>query len=105
MPVNPNRLMTLVAAPLALAACAVTGPAPAGQSYGALNGVLASNAPVLFVPVGTDERGCTQYTKKPLRDGIMVDTGIWYRTADDQFVLDANRCVPDDLAPAKEKPQ
>lgn len=95
---TPLRTLTAMAAPLILGACAVTGTSAAERSYGELNGVLASNAPILFVPVGTNDQGCTTYTKKPLRDGIMVDTGIWYRTADDQFVMDASRCVPDGLS-------
>jgi len=104
MRIKPFRILAMLGATLALIACAAVGPAAADRPYGSLNGVLAAGAPILFVPVGVDARGCTLYTKKPLRDGIFVDTGIWYRTTDDQFVLDATRCVPDDLVP-EEKPQ
>ena len=93
MSARPFHLMTHLTTALALVACTTT--ASATDPYGDLNGVLAANAPILFVPVGTDDQGCTQYTKKPLREGIMVDTGIWYRTADDHFVMDASECVPD----------
>lgn len=96
MPPRPFHLLTSLATPLALAACTIA--TSAADPYGDLNGVLASDAPILFVPVGKDDQGCTQYTKKPLREGILVDTGIWYRTADDRFVLDASRCVPDPLS-------
>ena len=97
MPTHLHRILAALSAPLLLAGCVTASSSSADRSYGELNGVLAANAPVLFVPVGTDDRGCTQYTKKPLRDGIMVDTGIWYRTADGRFVMDASRCMPDRL--------
>ena len=92
MPTVPHRILSLLAAPLLMTACATTSSSPADRSYGQLSGVLAANAPILFVPVGQNDQGCTQYTKKPLRDGIMVDTGIWYRTADGHFVMDAGQC-------------
>ena len=83
-----------LAASLPLIACSAPGSSATESPYGRLNGVLASDAPIVFVPVGVNEQGCTMYTKKPLREGILVDTGIWYRTADDRFVLDASRCAP-----------
>ncbi|MCL7743565.1 hypothetical protein LV476_01190 [Guyparkeria hydrothermalis] len=101
MPIPSPKALATLASSVSLAAC-MTSSAVADNTFGELNGVLASGAPVVFVPVGTNDRGCTMYTKKPLRDGILVDTGIWYRTAHDQFVLDADRCVPDHLAPKRE---
>lgn len=103
MPLKPSCILFALVVPLVSAACTVAGPSATDRSSGQLNGVLASDAPVMFVPVGINDRGCTMYTKKPLREGILVDSAIWYRTADDQFVLDANRCVPDDLAPERER--
>jgi len=94
--------ITQLATGLALAGCATSVPPPdepTTEPHGKLNGVLAANAAVLFVPVGTDEQGCTQYTKRPLREDILVDTGIWYRTANDRFVLDASRCAPERESP------
>lgn len=92
---------------LALTALALathpTAAFSATTSYGELEGVLAADAPILFVPVGVNDHGCTLYTKKPLREGLFVDTGIWYRTADDRFVMNADRCVPDVLAPNRRK--
>jgi len=88
-----HALIRLVT-PLSLAACASPG-ASGDSAYGSLTGVLAAEAPVVFVPVGSDDDGCTMYTKELLREGILVDTGIWYRTADDHFVLDPSRCVAD----------
>lgn len=102
MRINSFRTLAVLAASLPLVACTAAGSYAAESPYGSLNGVLASGAPILFVPVGVDDRGCTMYTKKPLREGIMVDTGIWYRTADDQFVLNADRCAPDEHAPRRE---
>ncbi len=98
-----KRFRPLVAL-LALTACAASGSSAAGPSYGKLNGVLASDAPVLFVPVGVDDLGCSMYTKKPLHEGILVDMSIWYRTATDRFALDASRCVSDNLAPRRQNP-
>ena len=99
MRITPSRLMAMLAMPLTLATCTVYGSPATDRSYGHLNGVLAADAPILFVPVGVNDHDCTLYTKKPLREGIFVDTGIWYRTADDRFVMNADRCVPDVLAP------
>ncbi|MFI9652648.1 hypothetical protein [Guyparkeria halopsychrophila] len=98
---KPFRTLVSLATPLILAACAAPGSSVADPSYGQLNGVLAADASILFVPVGVDNRGCTMFSKRPQRQGILVDSGIWYRTGDGQFVLDANRCVPKDLAPAR----
>lgn len=91
---RPVAPMAILAASIALTACATRGSAGEETAYGDLRGVLAADGPVLFVPVGSDDRGCTQYTKKPLREGLMVDTGIWYRTADGHFDMDADRCKP-----------
>ncbi len=91
---RPVAPMGILAASLALAACTTSGSAGEENACGDLRGVLAAEAPILFVPVGSDDRGCTQYTKKPLREGLMVDTGIWYRTADGHFDMDADRCAP-----------
>lgn len=99
MPIRPSITLTALIASLLLTACSTTASSGPSPQYGTLDGVLAAGAPVRFVPVGTNNQGCTQYTKKPLRDDILVDTGIWYRTADDRFVLDANRCVPERASP------
>lgn len=61
---------------------------------GGLEGVLSSESAVIFVPVAVDDRGCTQYTKRPLKEGIAVDAAIWYRTKDGHFTIDANACEP-----------
>jgi len=55
----------------------------------------ASGTPgFVYVAVGVNERGCTQYTKRPTKEGIAVDAAIWYRTSDGRYTTDADICEP-----------
>jgi len=54
-----------------------------------------SEAPgFVYVAVGVNERGCTQYTKRPTKEGIAVDAAIWYRTSDGRYTTNADICEP-----------
>lgn len=48
----------------------------------------------VYVDVGVNERGCTQYTKRPTKEGIAVDAAIWYRTSDGRYTTNADICEP-----------
>lgn len=95
---KPRQLLatSLLAIPLSMTACFQGGhlssdPEPSSGT----DGVVSDEYPdVIFVPVGVDPRGCTQYTKRPTREGIAVDAAIWYRDKDGNFVLDASQCEP-----------
>jgi hypothetical protein len=57
----------------------------------------------VYVPVGVNERGCRQYTKRPTKEGVAVDAAIWYRSSDGGFTTDADACDPVTDKP-REKP-
>ncbi len=96
---NPRQFLVagMLVIPLSMTACSQGGHAPSDSEPGTgAEGVPSDEHPdVIFVPVGVDSRGCTQYTKRPTREGIAVDAAIWYRDKDGNFVLDASECEPE----------
>ncbi|MFW6322486.1 MAG: hypothetical protein ACOC02_02540 [Guyparkeria sp.] len=91
----------MLAIPLTVTACTQGGQLSSDRGPGSgADGVPSDEHPdVIFVPVGVDSRGCTQYTKRPTREGIAVDAAIWYRDKDGNFVLDASQCEPEQGGP------
>ncbi|MFO7581897.1 hypothetical protein [Guyparkeria sp.] len=100
---KPRQLLaaSMLAIPLSMTACSQDGRLPSDpEPTSSADGVVSDEHPdVIFVPVGVDSRGCTQYTKKPTREGIAVDAAIWYRDKDGNFVLDASQCEPEPGGP------
>lgn len=98
---KPRQIVAagMLVIPLLLAACWQGGHLPSGPASDA-DGVVSDEHPdVIFVPVGVDSRGCTQYTKRPTREDIAVDAAIWYRDKDGNFVLDSSQCEPEQGGP------
>lgn len=54
----------------------------------------SGTAGFVYVAVGENDRGCTQYTKRPTKEGIAVDAAIWYRTSDGRYTTNADICEP-----------
>ncbi len=82
-----------IALPLVVAGCSTDFASSTGQPSSPKQG--SSDTPgVIYVPVGVNERGCTQHTKRPTKEGVAVDAAIWYRTSDGRYTTNADACEP-----------
>lgn len=77
-----DMALAAVASATLLSGCAV-GALPDGNGQG-----------FEWIAVGTNEHGCTMFTKKATSPRVVVDSAIWYLDANGCYVANADACAP-----------